>query len=190
MIPSRYQRSGRGVVVPAPPRYPPPKAGMSQHREELIQQGFTIFPGVVPPAMIAELSTAVNERVLSLDHYAVPDGKKHTRHKGDHLHLAFNEKVVSKPMGGAGICDPVFTRLVTHPASMACLDAVGCTDKRFWSGYVLSKPAGGPPLYWHNDWQFWDDAISAEPMAQKLFGMVYLVDTTPANGCLRVIPES
>ena len=55
---------------------------------------------------------------------------------------------------------------------------------------LLSKPPYGPPLYWHNDWQFWDDAISAEPMAQKLFGMVYLVDTTPANGCLRVIPES
>ena len=139
---------------------------------------------------MAELSAAINARVGEMDHYVNPDGLKHTRHKGDHLHLAFNQRVIEQPMGGAGIFDNSMTRLVANPKSMECLDAVGCTDKKFWSGYVLSKPAGGPPLYWHNDWQFWDDDVSCEPMPVMMFGMVYLVDTSPHNGCLRVVPES
>lgn len=93
-------------------------------------------------------------------------------------------------MGGAGICHPAMAKLVAWPASLAALDEVGCQDKKFWSGYVLSKPAGGPPLYWHNDWSFWDDSVSADPMPQKLFGMVYLCDTTRENGCLRVVEGS
>eukprot|EP01050_Picozoa_sp_SAG11_P020731 SAG11_NODE_3547_length_2377_cov_3.176471_5_plen_160_part_00 len=121
---------------------------MASKREELIQRGYTIFPEVVGPELVAELSAAVNERVATMDHYVTPDGLKHTRHKGDHLHLAFNRKVVERPMGGAEICHPSMARLVCHEGCLAALDEVGCTDKKFWSGYVLSKPAGAPPLYW------------------------------------------
>ena len=32
--------------------------------------------------------------------------------------------------------------------------------------------------------------MSADPMPIMMFGMIYLVDTSPENGCLRVIPGS
>ena len=58
-------------------------------------------------------------------------------------------------------------------------------------GYSLSKPGGGPALYWHRDWHHWScKAESEQPRGTQLFLMVYLVDTTPDNGCLRVIPRS
>jgi hypothetical protein len=211
---------------------PPPPTSSGQHRRELIERGFTIFPGVISPSLLRGLQTAVEERVHTMAHYVRPDGKKHTRHKGDHLHLVFNRKVLRSPMGGAGICHPLMTELVAHPGCMAALDDVGCEDKKFWSvqraclrvcvpdvrrgraaapatpprrmahrgsilprllrrsGYVLSKPPGGPPLYWHNDWSFWEDPVSAKAMPSQMFGMVYLCDTSRQNGCLRVQPRS
>jgi hypothetical protein len=160
------------------------------HRTELIEQGYTIFPGAVSPELVAELSLAINERVASMPHNLTPDGQEQSRHKGDHLHLVFNEKVNVNPMGGAGIAHPSMVRLVCNPKSLRALDRVGCEDKKFWSGYVLSKPAGGPPLYWHNDWQYWDDPVSCDPMPTMMFGMIYLVDTSVHNGCLRIVPRS
>eukprot|EP01050_Picozoa_sp_SAG11_P020730 SAG11_NODE_3547_length_2377_cov_3.176471_4_plen_91_part_00 len=49
--------------------------------------------------------------------------------------------------------------------------------------------SGGCPCR-HNDWSFWDDPVSSQPMPQKMFGMVYLCDTDVRNGCLRVVEES
>jgi len=184
------------LVVVSPPAVSPSlrQAGNDRAemtpREELIEQGWTVFPGVVSPEHVEELNRVINDRVHAMDHYVRPDGKTHERHKGDHLHLAFNEKVSQRPMGGAGVSHSSLTRLVANPRSLAALEAVGCADRKFWSGYVLSKPAGGPPLYWHNDWQFWEDPVSADPMPIMMFGMVYLCDTTSHNGCLRVVPRS
>ena len=42
----------------------------------------------------------------------------------------------------------------------------------------------------HRDWHYWDQPESDAPMGVQLFLMVYLVDTTPHNGCLRVLPGS
>ena len=92
--------------------------------------------------LVAELSAAINARVEEMDHYVNPDGLKHTRHKGDHLHLAFNQRVIEQPLGGAGIFDTSMARLVANPKSMECLDAVGCTDKKFWS----TKDSGQSPF--------------------------------------------
>lgn len=53
---------------------------------------------------------------------------------------------------------------------------------------ILTKDPGGPPLYWHQDWYHWDDPISCAPWPQHIFLKYYLTDTTPENGCLKVIP--
>jgi ectoine hydroxylase-related dioxygenase (phytanoyl-CoA dioxygenase family) len=63
-------------------------------------------------------------------------------------------------------------------------------DTRFSSGFVISKPPQSPPLFWHYDWAAWNHPYSYEVFPAQIFLMLYLVDTTPANGCLRVIPKS
>ena len=47
--------------------------------------------------------------------------------------------------------------------------------------------------YRHRDWSCWleggpADAETVSPFTTQMFLMLYLVDTTPHNGCLRVIP--
>ncbi len=86
--------------------------------------------------------------------------------------------------------DPFFADLVSWKPALAALADLGIADPRFTSGYVISKPPQSPPLFWHQDWGGWDDPISyAEPTLQ-IFLMYYLVDTAPANGCLRVLSGS
>jgi ectoine hydroxylase-related dioxygenase (phytanoyl-CoA dioxygenase family) len=58
------------------------------------------------------------------------------------------------------------------------------------SGYVISKPPQSPALFWHQDWWGWNDPSSYTPLPQQLFFMYYLVDTTPHNGCLRLLRGS
>ena len=39
------------------------------------------------PELVAELATAIEARVLDMDHYVHPDNRGQSRYKGDHLHL-------------------------------------------------------------------------------------------------------
>ena len=41
-------------------------------------------------------------------------------------------------------------------------ERLGLQGTRFSSGYVISKPAGGPALFWHQDWWGWRHPISRE----------------------------
>jgi hypothetical protein len=85
---------------------------------------------------------------------------------------------------------PEFADLIASPAILDLLREAGATDPRWMSGFLISKPGGGPPLFWHQDWWYWDDDESYQPRAHQLFVMVYLTDTSRENGCLRVIPGS
>ena len=86
--------------------------------------------------------------------------------------------------------DHRLTELIAHPGALKTLDAMGLDDVKFQSGYIISKPSQGPRLFWHYDWGLWNHAISYEAVPAQLFLMYYLSDTTPKNGCLRVIPRS
>ena len=70
------------------------------------------------------------------------------------------------------------------------MEALGFLRPKWSSGYVISKPPQSPPLFWHQDWWGWNDPCSYTALPQQLFLMYYLVDTTPSNGCLRVIKGS
>lgn len=61
---------------------------------------------------------------------------------------------------------------------------------RLWKGYIVSKEAGAPPTYWHQDWGFWGHDTSFRESPPQIFVMIYLTNTTRQNGCLRVIPGS
>ena len=79
--------------------------------------------------------------------------------------------------------EPVFSELIALPETQRALHALGFGRPRYWSGFVIAKEPHSGPLYWHQDWPFWDDPASAEPLPHQLFLMWYLVDTRPENGC-------
>ena len=86
--------------------------------------------------------------------------------------------------------NPEYADLIASPALVGLLETCGASDLRFTGGFLISKPGGGPPLFWHQDWWGWDDSSAYQPRAQQLFAMIYLTDTSVENGCLRVIPRS
>ena len=73
------------------------------------------------------------------------------------------------------------------------------TDKRrqlLRDGFCLFEGILDPDLleqtlFWHRDWWGWNHPVSyGDPVPQQVFLMYYTVDTTPGNGCLRLIPGS
>jgi hypothetical protein len=86
--------------------------------------------------------------------------------------------------------NPEYADLIAAPRLLDLLRDCGATDPRFTGGFLISKPGKGPPLFWHQDWWGWDDSSSYQPRANQLFAMIYLTDTSIANGCLRLIPRS
>ncbi len=83
---------------------------------------------------------------------------------------------------------PAFAEFIAHPGLLSAFGRLGLEDVRFTSGYVISKPPNSPALFWHQDWWGWDDPISYTDRLAQVFVFLYLTDTTPENGCLRVIP--
>jgi hypothetical protein len=63
-------------------------------------------------------------------------------------------------------------------------------DLKWLSGYISTKPAQNPPLWWHQDWWCWVHPISFRPDATQVAVLCYLTDTNPKNGALRVLPGS
>lgn len=85
--------------------------------------------------------------------------------------------------------DAAFARLIAWQPTLDLLAEMGYTDVR-WMGsfFLINKPPYGPPLWWHQDWMWWDEPVSSEPRPMQVFLSYYLDDTTVENGCLRVIP--
>ena len=141
-------------------------------RSRLVDEGFCIVPGLLPADLLARLRV-VTDRMLD----AYTDEQKQ-RSAGQGSILGMEHQ------------DPVFSELIALPATLAALGGLGFARPRYWSGYVIAKEPHSTPLYWHQDWPFWDDPASAEPVPHQLFLMWYLVDTRPENGCLRLLPRS
>jgi len=86
---------------------------------------------------------------------------------------------------------PALSEIIAWPAALDALRAMGFPNPKFFIGFIISKPPEtAPPLYWHQDGFTWDEPLSYTDTPIQLFLMYYLVDTTPHNGCLRVIPGS
>ena len=83
---------------------------------------------------------------------------------------------------------PAFASLIAHPGFQEMFERLGLPGTRFSSGYVISKPPGGPALFWHQDWWGWQHPISREERIAQLALFLYMTDTTRQNGCLRLIP--
>jgi hypothetical protein len=141
-----------------------------QKRRQLTADGYCVVDDVVPAELLDDLRCETDRLLDSVEHPA------HWKYQGSDIHVN-------------GRDNAVIDRLVKLQAARDALDALGLTDFGSRGGFIiLSKPPGGPALYWHQDWTHWNDPISAAPWPQYLFLSYYLVDTTPENGCFQVIP--
>ncbi|HIG40270.1 MAG TPA: hypothetical protein EYQ14_06965 [Gammaproteobacteria bacterium] len=133
---------------------------------DLIKDGCQLFPSVVPENLLNALRTTTDELC---------------RHK---------DAKRSQGIMLSTMADPLLAELITLPAALLCLQTFGYSNPTFTDGYIISKPPQSPRLFWHYDWFAWKDPDARSPVPQQVFFMYYLVDTTPVNGCLRVIPGS
>ncbi len=138
------------------------------------QDGFFHFEGLLEPELIARL-TDVSDEVLSQQEAAHFERQKTT---GSMVLIDWNMAYRYEAMA----------ELVAHPNILEALAELGFDKPKFGHGRIISKPPHSPPLYWHEDGRFWNDPVSYTPQPIQSFLMIYLTDTTPENGCLRVIP--
>lgn len=141
-------------------------------RAQLLNDGFCMFPGLMPAEMIARLRAATDRIFNAL----TPEQKRATANQGSTFALEYQ--------------DPVFVEMITWPAAIAALRTLGFDRPRYWSGYPIAREPHSGPLYWHQDWPYWDEPEAMSEAPHQVFLMWYLTDTTFANGCLRVIPGS
>lgn len=139
-------------------------------RTEMLDAGFCIVKNVLDRAMIDELARVTDGL---LDQYSEAD-KERYRYQGSNIFVAYQHAV--------------FARLFAWPAALEALRSMGYANPKWLSAFLLSKPAHGQPLYWHQDWAAWSDPCSANVSPPQIFLMYYLTDTCRENGCLRVIP--
>ncbi|MGF1625001.1 MAG: phytanoyl-CoA dioxygenase family protein [Alphaproteobacteria bacterium] len=138
---------------------------------DLERDGFAVARGLLPPALIRHLQTESDHILPTI----ASEHRARNRSQGSLVQLADH---------------PAFAPLIGSAELRAAFAGMGFRDPRFTSGYLISKPPKSPALFWHQDWWGWDDPISYTGAIAQFFVMVYLTETSPANGCLRVIPGS
>lgn len=143
-----------------------------QKREQMIRYGFCVIDNILTDAFLQKLRDE-SERLLA--NYVQPD---QTRYHGHHLQVTSEDNTIVQKL------------LEWHP-TLNALEEMGFGDFPIAGGItILTKDPGAPPLYWHQDWFYWNDPISCAPWPQHIFMKYYLTDTTPENGCLKVIPST
>lgn len=141
-------------------------------REQLLRDGVCVIPHVLDPEMLKRVQLYAQSIISGLS-------AEHRRE-----HNSTGSMVANRDLPG-------LVDLVAWPGTFEALDRLGFEDSKFSRAYLISKPPHSPRLFWHQDCTMW----SGEPRAYslispQLFAMFYLTDTSPENGCLRVIPGS
>lgn len=140
-----------------------------QKRDQLTVDGYCVIDKILPASFLEELRQETDRLLDSVEHPA------RWKYQGSDLHIH-------------GRDNALIERLDKWQPARDALTTMGL-DFRSRGGFIiLSKPPGGPALYWHQDWTGWNDPISAAPWPQYIFLSYYLVDTTVENGCFQVIP--
>ena len=140
-------------------------------KKQLVEEGYCVVPAAMNRAEIAEIAEMSHELLEAPENQQFQEDK-------------FTGSLV--PLSK----HPNFAKLIAHRATLGALSALGFKPPRWLSGFIISKPPGGPSLGWHQDGWYWDEDVAYARYPVQLFAMYYLQDTTRANGCLRVIPRS
>lgn len=125
------------------------------------QNGFVVFRGVLDPALIAEANAHVDWLLA-----------KHPDHRPEHLHHYLCQK------------DPFWIRLVSDDRLLDIAEQfIGPDIALYGTHYICKPPRTGQRVLWHQDGSYWP----LEPM-EVVTLWVALTESTPENGCMRVIP--
>jgi phytanoyl-CoA hydroxylase len=82
--------------------------------------------------------------------------------------------------------DPFWVRLVSDDRLLDVAQEFVGPNIALFASHYLSKPAGdGMPVLWHQDGSYWP----LEPMEVTTLWLA-VDDSTPENGCMRVIPKT
>lgn len=150
-------------------------------RSDLLNKGYCIVDGQLPEGRIASLIQWSDQWLGGFER------PSRWKYQGSDIHVAGLRNPAKRYRDLPK--DEVVDFLIEHP--QAIMSELGLEDFKAGGAFqIISKPAGGPPLYWHQDWARWDDPLSMSPWPQQVFLNWYLSDTNPENGCLRVIPGS
>ena len=136
---------------------------------ELKQNGFCIIENVADEWLLDRTRACVDKALAEVD----PDRLQRTKSPGSLIDS--NDY-------------PELADLIGNPRALAELDRMGLKDIKFWKAVIISKPPGGPRLYWHQDCLMWQDPRAYSDRPPMIFLMYYLEDTTRHNGCLRLLP--
>ena len=133
----------------------------SSHVRDYQENGFVIFRNVLDQDLIREAS----------DHVAWLQ-RKHPNLRPEHLgHTLMTH-------------DPFWVRLVGDDRLLDIAQQfIGPNIALFASHYICKPPFDGQPVLWHQDGSYWP----LEPM-EVITLWVAIDDSTPENGCMRVIP--
>ncbi len=138
---------------------------------QLANEGYCVIEQVLSAELINTLRQSSSEALQTLDQ----QHRQSNRSQGSLINLSDY---------------PAFADVIGNSALQSVFEQLHMRNTVFSSGYIISKPANSPPLFWHQDWWGWDDSISYTDTLAQFFVMIYLTDTTAENGCLRVIPAS
>ncbi len=144
---------------------------MNKASEKLRRDGYCVIEGVLDPALLDDVRRVSLEALAAVS----SEHRAQNRSQGSLINIADY---------------PDYAPLIGHASARDVFRDLKFEDPRFGSGYLISKPPSGPPLFWHQDWWGWDDPISYTDEIAQVFFMYYLTDTSPGNGCLRVLPGS
>lgn len=150
--------------------------GANKKREQFARDGFYIFENILDSPILDRLRRCTD------DVLARQDPAHFEQHRTTGSMVLIDWAMAHQ--------HPVIAELIAHPNALAALQQLGFDDPKFGHGRIISKPPHSPPLFWHEDGRFWDDPVSYTTQPIQCFLMYYLTDTTPQNGCLRVIPGS
>ena len=147
-----------------------------QKREHMLREGYALIENILPADFLDELR-AETERLIAA-HEESPE----YRFQGQHIKVFAQDNAAVQ-------------KLLTWQPAYQALAQLGFGDfkpdlDRPANVIILTKEAGGPPLYWHQDWMWWNDPLSLSPWPEFMSLSYYLSDTTIENGCLKVIPGS
>jgi hypothetical protein len=154
-----------------------------QKRRELVELGYCVVPGVLRGDLLDRLRAYTD----GLFERKVVDPKY--RYQGSDFHIATERLHNTGKHEWLKDHNPIVDELIDLPAAWEACRAIGLEHQRPDDLIiVLSKPAHGPPLYWHQDMMNWNHPESAAPWPTRIFLSYYMTDTTLTNGCLRAIP--
>ena len=156
-------------------------------RDELVERGYAIITGVMSRQLLEELRAWSDHvfRRVQVDHKY--------RYQGSDIHVSTPERWAKADVQPEErkFPDPIVSRILEQPVQSEVCRLIGLEGLRSDGMIIiLSKPGHGPPLYWHQDYMYWNSPEAATPWPTRIFLSYYLSDTNRENGCLRVIPGS